>query len=222
MKVSMQMRRDGHQCRFGILPRLIGLGYGGTEAYKEAVAILKLKRTYRPRFIQKPVPNASLGLGSLETGAKCILQASVGKTRSQKVELQASVGRSRCQRGGIGLGCKETEAKEWLYASVLRGTEAISFNQGSKTEPLLPRARSCHFFSPLQIPATTTRPPATTRASCHHHASLHASLHQPPQSRRAAVSSLSLSLCKCSGVPLPPREHFRCFAAIVALRFSLR
>ena len=29
-------------------------------------------------------------------------------------------------------------------------------------------------------------PPATTRASCHHHASLHASLHQPPQSRRAS------------------------------------
>ncbi|QCD83972.1 hypothetical protein DEO72_LG2g4321 [Vigna unguiculata] len=41
-----------------------GLGYSGTGAYKEAVAILKLKGTYRPRFSQKSVPNAALGLGS--------------------------------------------------------------------------------------------------------------------------------------------------------------
>ena len=45
-------------------------------------------------------------------------------------------------------------------------------------------------------------PPATTRASCHHHASLHASLHQPPQSRRASShhhASLHASLHQ----PLP-------------------
>ncbi|QCD86741.1 hypothetical protein DEO72_LG3g1267 [Vigna unguiculata] len=33
--------------------------------------------------------------------------------------------------------------------------------------------------------------------------------------------SLSLSLCKCSGVPPPPREHFGSFAAIVVPRFFL-
>ncbi|QCD85694.1 hypothetical protein DEO72_LG3g214 [Vigna unguiculata] len=83
----------------------------------------------------------------------------------------------------------------------------------------LRRASSHHHAS---LHASLHQPPQSRRASSHHHANLHASLHQPPQSRRAAVSSLSLSLCKCSGVPLPPREHFRCFAAIVALRFSLR
>ncbi|QCD83688.1 hypothetical protein DEO72_LG2g4035 [Vigna unguiculata] len=55
----------------------------------------------------------------------------------------------------------------------------------------------------------------------------------PPRETPAAVScrvrprcsdqsSLSLSLCKCSGVPPPPRKYFRSFAAIVASRFSLR
>ncbi|QCE14162.1 hypothetical protein DEO72_LG11g1160 [Vigna unguiculata] len=54
-------------------------------------------------------------------------------------------------------------------------------------------------ISPLQIPATTRaschhaslhashhQPPQSRRASSHHHASLHASLHQPPQSCRAS------------------------------------
>jgi len=70
-------------------------------------------------------------------------------------------------------------------------------------------------------PATTTRDhhasplPPSRLASVHHHA-------RPPREPPAAVSSrvrprcsdqssLSLSLYKCSGVPPPPREHFRSF-----------
>ena len=93
------------------------------------------------------------------------------------------------------------------------------FRRPPREPPATTRA-SCHHHASLH--ASLHQPPQSRRASSHHHANLHASLHQPPQSRRAAVSSLSLSLCKCSGVPLPPREHFRSFAAIVALRFSLR
>jgi len=84
----------------------------------------------------------------------------------------------------------------------------------------------------ISRPATTTRDhhasplPPSRLASVHHHA-------RPPRETPVAVScrvrprcsdqsSLSLSLCKCSGVPPPPRKHFRSFAAIVAPRFSLR
>jgi len=112
--------------------------------------------------------------------------------------------------------------------------------------PLLRCRRRCFFFS-LRLPAS---PPleTTTRASCHHRrlvshpatavssrlqppprettmralAAVSSHVRPPPRKTTAAVSSLSLSLCKCSGVPLPPREHFRSFAAIVAPRFSLR
>jgi len=42
-------------CKFDILPRLIGLGYGRTEAYKEAVAILQFQQPILLRFNKQPV-----------------------------------------------------------------------------------------------------------------------------------------------------------------------
>jgi len=38
--VFARSKRDAHQCSFGILPRIIGLGYHKTEAYHDTVTFL--------------------------------------------------------------------------------------------------------------------------------------------------------------------------------------
>ena len=148
--------------------------------------------------LKKPVPNAIYRPRLRRPEAK----------RLPKIDLQASVRRSRCQRWVIGLGCLETEAKEWLYASVLRGTVAISFDQGSKQNPFFlaraaafllckfrrPRA-SCHHASLLPPPREPPRepPPATAVSS---------RLQPPPREPpREPPPATAVSSCRCL-VPL--------------------
>jgi len=72
------------------------------------VAILKLKATYRPRFSQKPVPNAALGLSSEETGAKRYNRPRLRRPEAKKIArnfknaidvgtYRLRLGKSRCQ-----------------------------------------------------------------------------------------------------------------------------
>ncbi|QCD86372.1 hypothetical protein DEO72_LG3g893 [Vigna unguiculata] len=68
-----------------ILPRLICLGWPGTEAYNGAVAFLQLEPSFRPRFSKYPKPKRGIGRGSLKTGAKDGYRPRSSRTRSQKV-----------------------------------------------------------------------------------------------------------------------------------------
>jgi len=72
------------------------------------VAILKLKATYRPRFREKPVPNAAIGLGSEETGAKRCNRPRLRRPEAKKIAKNFKnaidvgtyrlwLGKSRCQ-----------------------------------------------------------------------------------------------------------------------------
>jgi len=74
------------------------------------VAILKLKATYRPRFTEKPVPNAVIGLSSEKIGAKSCNRPRLRRPDAKKVArnfknaidvgtYRLRLGKSRCQSG---------------------------------------------------------------------------------------------------------------------------
>ena len=74
------------------------------------MAILKLKATYRPRFTEKPVPNAVIGLGSEKIGAKSCNRPRLRRSEAKKVArnfknaidvgtYRLRLGKSRCQSG---------------------------------------------------------------------------------------------------------------------------
>ena len=74
------------------------------------MAILKIKATYRPQFIEKPVPNSVIGLISEKTGAKSCNRPRLRRPEAKKVArnfknaidvgtYRLRLGKSRCQRG---------------------------------------------------------------------------------------------------------------------------
>ncbi|QCE05370.1 hypothetical protein DEO72_LG9g373 [Vigna unguiculata] len=91
------MRTKNAQEKFGILilPRLICLGWPGTETYNDAVTFLQLEPNFRPRFSKYPKPNRGIGPGSLKTGAKEGYRPRSSRTRSQKVAGSQGVRNSR-------------------------------------------------------------------------------------------------------------------------------
>ena len=94
------------------------------------MAILKLKATYRPRFTEKLMPNAVIGLGSEKTGAKSCNRPRLRSPKAKKVArnfknaidvrtYRLRLGKSQFQSGYMPrvLG---NRGQIGLYASVLR------------------------------------------------------------------------------------------------------
>ncbi|QCD79227.1 hypothetical protein DEO72_LG1g2866 [Vigna unguiculata] len=146
----------------------------------------------------------------------------------------------------FSLQISATLCKFWpLQQRELRAATATASHAATATVAL-PSSLSLLLSATSDVPTTRDHhvsllPPPSRLASGHQHvrppreppAAVSSRVRPPPREPPAAVSSrvrphcsgqssLSLSLCKCSGVPAPPRKHFHSFAAIVAPWFSLR
>ncbi|QCD89983.1 hypothetical protein DEO72_LG4g935 [Vigna unguiculata] len=117
-----------------IINSIDGLGWRGTEAYNGAVAILKLKATFMPRFTQNSRPKVVIGLGSKKTGAKSRYRPRLRRPEAKKV--------ARNFKNAIDVG---------TYRLRLGKSQC---QRAQKQNPFLPRARQLLLHFSLQIPAT--------------------------------------------------------------------
>ena len=98
-----------HQCRILILPRLICLGWSGTEIYNGAVAFLQLEPSFRSRFSKYPEPKRGryrpwFAQNRCQRGIQATVQQDPKPKNGWKSGYRPRSKETRCQKGINGFG----------------------------------------------------------------------------------------------------------------------